>query len=128
MNINDVTRKEVLKALEFCALKFGTSRYNGGVPRIHFMSKNKMASDSICKGYYKVDKNVIVIFKKAHNTCVDLLDTVIHEYTHYLQNLHRYAVLSRSYNYYDHPYEIEAWDTGLKYKWDCKDYITGLAS
>jgi Zn-dependent peptidase ImmA (M78 family) len=126
MNIKDITRTEVLKALEFCVLEFGISKYKKEIPRIHFMTKNKMASDPIAKGYYEPTKNLIVIFKCAHNSCVDLFDTMVHEYTHYCQDMSEYSRLCRSYSYDNHPYEIEAWAKGEEYKWFCKDYVRGI--
>ena len=59
-------------------------------------------------GQYNVTMNHIQIH---HNICGDvktLIQTIIHEYTHYTQNLKRYHVLYSQFGYDKHPQEVEA--------------------
>lgn len=59
-------------------------------------------------GQYDVTNNMIQIH---YNVCGDvklLIQTIIHEYTHYLQNLKKYDVLYKQYGYDRHPQEVEA--------------------
>ena len=59
-------------------------------------------------GQYNVTDNHIQIH---HNICGDvktLLQTLIHEYTHYTQDLKKYEVLYKQFGYDKHPQEVEA--------------------
>lgn len=59
-------------------------------------------------GQYNHVENKIEIH---HNVCGDVkmvIKTIIHEYSHYLQNMKTYYKLYKSVGYDDHPYEIEA--------------------
>ena len=59
-------------------------------------------------GQYDVTNNKIEIF---HNTCGDVkmvIRTVIHEYTHYLQDMDKYWKLYKKVGYNNHPDELEA--------------------
>ena len=59
-------------------------------------------------GQYDPIKNKIEIH---YNICGDvkmLIRTIIHEYTHYMQNLKRYDILYSKFGYDKHPQEIEA--------------------
>jgi Zn-dependent peptidase ImmA (M78 family) len=58
--------------------------------------------------YYDDQEGVIFINKDDHKSLNVLVNTMIHEYTHYLQNPHHYHVLSLYLPYTKHPLEIEA--------------------
>ena len=63
----------------------------------------------------------ISINANANIIVMDLIDTTIHEYSHYLQKDFRrhYDQLSTEYEYHNHPLEIEAKDTAKKYRRIC---------
>lgn len=59
-------------------------------------------------GTYDIAKNEIVVF---HNICGSVgmtIKTIIHEYTHYLQDMDEYQVLYKKVGYNKHPHESEA--------------------
>jgi len=67
----------------------------------------------------------ITINTNGNPQIMDLIDTVIHEYTHYLQpNFQEiYDDLSTEYEYHNHPLELEAKDMAKKNRRKCFIYI-----
>jgi hypothetical protein len=122
MNKNDINRKVIKTALRYCVETFGLSKFNGPVPNI-IVKRSRLVGDERCRGFYDVSINTIVIFPIAHISFIDVVNTVIHEYTHYLQDLGLYNILYRSFGYWDHPQEIEADKIATEYQWSCKHYI-----
>lgn len=69
--------------------------------------KQSSGKQKVC-GWYSYKSNTLVIFK---NNCIDVkfvIRTVLHEYTHYLQNLRHYQSILKKVGYKDHPLEIHA--------------------
>lgn len=122
MNKNDVNRRVIKLALEYCVKTFGLSKFNGPIPNI-IVKRNRLEDDKRCRGQYDSTTNTIIVIPIAHSSFIDVINTVIHEYTHYLQDLGIYSILYRSFGYWDHPQEIEADKTASKYQWRCKNYI-----
>ena len=97
---------------EWCKNKFGESKFNPDFKvKISRKEKDKY-------GCYIDDKDVIQINLKAHKTLIELCDTVIHEYTHYLQDMAMYTTYFLKYNrnYDNHPYEISADNKAKKWR------------
>lgn len=59
-------------------------------------------------GYYHPDQNMIELRIRGHRTWVNLANTIIHEWIHYLQSNLWYNRYSNSYRYDKNPYEIMA--------------------
>lgn len=59
-------------------------------------------------GMYDPTINSIIIFRNRCETVRETLKCVIHEYTHYLQDLRGYSRVLREVGYRRHPQEIEA--------------------
>lgn len=59
-------------------------------------------------GMYDDEKGKLLVFRNYNNTVKDIIRVVIHEYTHYLQNLRWYTNVLMKVGYYKHPQEIEA--------------------
>ena len=87
---------------------------------------------SICKqrggdksfGMYCPYENKITIHHNNCNTLKDLVQTVIHEYTHYLQPVKSsYDKLLKKHGYNNHPMEIEAREMENQYYKDCWNKI-----
>ena len=75
-------------------------------------------------GDYTSNARLIRIFINNHSSVEDLIDTIIHEYTHYLQMPTQEA--QKEYNrylkqkgYYKNPFEINARETADKYTSIC---------
>ena len=63
----------------------------------------------------------ITINFNGNENIMDLIDTVIHEYAHYLQPNFKeiYAHMSTEYEYHNNPIEVEARETARHYRNKC---------
>lgn len=60
-------------------------------------------------GEYLYRSNTIVIYKDNNDLIEDLISTIIHEYTHYLQPMRKfYHKVAKVTGYDDHPFEFHA--------------------
>lgn len=121
MNIERITRKEVLLAVRYCVNTLGVSKYRSSIPGLVYITSNKIKA--IDRGCYDDDNNKILVYRRKHRSVIDLADTVIHEYTHYLQDMEKYIELAQDFDYQLHPYEIEATENAKKYKWECRRFM-----
>jgi hypothetical protein len=79
---------------------------------------------------YYPHKKEIKIYIKNHESVIEIVDSLLHEVTHYKQYLRNtrghsknYQKLLGLYGYQNHPMEIEAVDTAKKYTKDCIKYL-----
>jgi hypothetical protein len=75
-------------------------------------------------GDYTSNVRIIRIFINNHNTVKELINTIIHEYTHYLdmptqQEQKEYNRYLKQKGYFENPYEINARKTADKYTSSC---------
>lgn len=120
MNIYDLGPKAAKFALEFCIKTFGT-KPGLEVPKIIV---HRTPSPEGLFGCYDSAENIIHVYRIAHTSFVEAMDTIVHEYTHYLQNLDAYYMFEKTGTSYDeNPYEIEARNFGAAYKYACKRYV-----
>jgi Zn-dependent peptidase ImmA (M78 family) len=102
------SRKYVNRIMDWCLQNYGKSKHNREFPEVKYRSAKYMNEDPMTMAYYDEDEGVIFINKDDHKSLKVLVNTMIHEYTHYLQNSHHYHVLSLYLPYRKHPLEIEA--------------------
>lgn len=114
-----VTRWHALRVLDWCITNYGPSKYNGPYPHVEFR-KEDITTERLA-GYYCDIENVIFLNKDFHLTIRELIKTIIHEYTHYKQNMKHYYVLSEYLSYDSNPLEKQA------RKITSRDYKTCLA-
>lgn len=108
MDLSKVDRKMLDMVVDFCVLKLGYSKFCPRFPRI-ILYRNILSPQKKSRmGYYDPFSNTLVIYRSAHKNLTEFIDTIIHEYVHYLQDHEEYEVLSKSHGYKDHPHEIEA--------------------
>lgn len=96
-------RKVVLHTILWCKKNLGVN-YRKGIPEFKVLTEKK----GQCFGFYSSCDNTIVIHGNVCVTVKDIIKTVIHEYTHYLQNLRSYNKVLSIVGYKLHPQEIEA--------------------
>lgn len=77
-------------------------------PEIDWSFKNKDMQKTGVLGYYHHDQNFIELRIQGHRTWVNLSNTIIHEWIHYLQSSLWYSRYSNVYKYDKNPYEIMA--------------------
>lgn len=103
---NLVCRKSALLALEWCITKYGPSKFS----KLNTLTV-KLNSKLKSLGQYDEVDNIIYLNPKLHDNLKDWVSTVIHEYTHFKQPIHKkYNQYLEEYgrNYNNHPYEITA--------------------
>jgi len=110
--ISNIKRKHIVWMFSWCYNKFGESKFNDNFDvKVSRKEKDKY-------GCYIDDMDVIQINLNAHKSLIELCDTVIHEFTHYLQDMYMYNkyFLKHNRNYDNHPYEISADNKAKKYR------------
>ena len=84
----NMKRRDILVLVEWCKNKFGESKFQKTFPKIVVNNKK----GPYC-GVYFPTENEIHIFPAQNKTFIYLCDTIIQEYTHYLQKMDMYDVL-----------------------------------
>lgn len=101
-----LTKRHVNKIFEWCLKTYGKSKYNKTLPVVQFKKPDFTNED--CAGVYDEVEHTIFINKDQHTSLEDLANSVIHEYTHYKQNMKHYQILALYLDDERHPMEIEA--------------------
>jgi len=114
-------RGHVDKIYEWCKNKYGRTKYNGRYPEE--VSGKGDYYDGEEWGYYDEIDQCIYINRDKNETLADLVDTMIHEYTHYLQNMYHYKVISKYLEHHEHPMEISAENAAQKDSQECLKYL-----
>ena len=98
-------RKIVCETIKWCETNVGTK---------HKFRTLKFCVRTLPQGYtpaygcYDYSKNCIMVFRNYAPTVKMVVRSVLHEYTHYLQNLRWYGNVLNKVGYDKHPQEIEA--------------------
>jgi hypothetical protein len=100
--------------LDWCIAEFGMSAFHKELPLIYV----EYGSDwNVYRktpfGMYDKDENIIFIFTKRHHNVKQLVNTVLHEYKHFLQSptwMERY--IAKYGCGYKNPYEVQAEEFG----------------
>ena len=111
----------VQKVYEWCKKKYGRSKYNGRYPDIVFKKSDYYSGEDW--GYYDEIDKVIFVSKDKHETLRDLVHTIIHEYTHYLQSMYHYKILSLYLEHHENPLEIQAESIADRDVDECLNYL-----
>lgn len=92
--MRDVNKSDINNILNWCVKKFGKSEFQKDLPKIRIYKssgistyKSKQHLGSF--GRYN-SNNTIIIFLGTHRSMLELCDTIIHEYTHYLLDLNEF--------------------------------------
>ena len=102
------SRKYVNKIVDWCVRTYGKSKYNREFPEIQYRKGSYMGEDPTTMAFYDDVDAVIFINKEDHKSIRTLINSIIHEYTHYKQNMRHYDILSQYLPYNRNPLEIEA--------------------
>ena len=123
------SKYNVKKASKIAKLAYQWCENRFGHPLKTEMCEFKVSQDKRVKhmmGEY-MDR-VMKVYVFNCSTYADIIKTVIHEYTHYLQmpkltDNSKYYKLDEKYGYHDNPYEIEARDAEEKYYKACRGFV-----
>ena len=98
--INKITKETI----QYCVATLGV-RKNLDIPTVSVVKRGR----SRRYGQYDYGCNHIEVFYNTCGTVQMLIQTIIHEYTHYTQDVKRkYHKLLAKYGYDKHPQEVEA--------------------
>ena len=96
-------RKVVAETIKWCEENLGTKSY-----KVNYCVRTLGEKYTPSYGMYDPTKRTIMVFRNYAPNIKMVICSVIHEYTHYLQNLRWYNNTLRKVGYYKHPQEIEA--------------------
>lgn len=110
-------RNLILEILDWCITKYGKSKFEERPLRL------RVVKTGDCAGAYYYRSATIYIYLNHNKTDKQLVDTVIHEYTHYLQPGLDYLILDKYFEYKGHPLEIFAIKTAKSHTSECIKYL-----
>jgi len=116
----ETKRRYALLTTKWCKVNMGTNKRKKTLPkvsvRINFRADE---TERFIKGIYYPNENRIIVYSLNCETIEEIVSTVIHEYTHYLQSYVKYEELYKRYYYKNHPYEKEARKNEIIYTKKC---------
>lgn len=119
-----VSKETANSAFQWCIRKWGKSKFQPTFPRL--ICHNKVNKE-VLAGWFNEKSNTINICLPYTRSFSELIKTVIHEYTHYTQNVGKnYDKYTRIYSgrpYEDHPHEKIAYEREREYFEECKKYV-----
>ena len=108
-------RKLVTLAIKWCKKNIGINERKRTKLTIEITDRKRFCKGCIVYGNYCFYRNKITIHESVCKNMNELISTVIHEYTHYLQSRNQYKTYEQSYYYSTNPYEREAKRNEEKY-------------
>ena len=100
------TRKHVNQIFDWCIKTYGKSKFNKELPVVEFRKGDYYTEE--CMAFYDEIESVIFVNKDQNDSLNELANSIIHEYTHYKQNMKHYQILSLYLPDHKNPMEIEA--------------------
>jgi len=120
----ELKRQYASRAIKWCKKNMGVNNRRKSQPkmsvRIYF---RKDKTERFIKGIYYSGENRIIVYDLNCKTLEDVVSTIIHEYSHYLQSMKKYWEYFNTHSYSTHPYERQAKRNELKYTSECMKYI-----
>lgn len=110
-------------ALKWCVNKFGKNNRKKRELILKPKKTIKYQKRSKVFGIYCFYRNTIYIYLNNCDSIKDIVSTIVHEYTHYLQSSTKYHYYQNVYYYTQNPLEIEAKTNETLYTNDCLNYI-----
>ena len=96
-------RNIVKETIRWCQDNLGTKSY-----KVDYSVRTLGEKYTPAYGMYDPTKRTIMVFRNYSPTVKSVVQAVIHEYTHYLQNLRWYGKVLDKVGYDKHPQEVEA--------------------
>lgn len=106
-------------ALRWCKNFFGQNELKRTKLSITITKRKRTIKNHLVFGNYCFYRNRITIYDSACRTVNDIVSTIIHEYTHYLQSRNLYRAYQDYYYYSTNPCEREAKRNEEKYTKIC---------
>ena len=96
-------RRLVCETIKWCETNLGTKSY-----KVDYSVRTLGEKYTPAYGCYDFNKRTIYVFRNYAPTVKMVVRSVLHEYTHYLQNLRWYNNVLQKVGYDKHPQEVEA--------------------
>ena len=124
----ELKKKYSLLALKWCREHFGINTRKR--TKLKFIltekTRNIRKSNSIVYGRYCFWRNTITIYGPNCKKIEQIVSTIIHEYTHYLQSRTKYKKYEKTHYYSTHPLERSAFRNEQLYTKQCMTEIKKL--
>jgi Zn-dependent peptidase ImmA (M78 family) len=101
-------KRYALLTLKWCEKYFGLCRRKKRKLIFKFSERKRKIGNCDVFGNYCFYRNEIVIYLPNNQTIYDVVSTVIHEYTHYLQVRRKYREFEKTRYYSQNPMERQA--------------------
>lgn len=126
-NIPDNTfkRKIAILTLKWCQENIGINKKKKNI-KLSVTTKPHKEGNYYILGHFLNSENKIMIYNLKEQSLIDIVQTIIHEYTHYLQSSKKYWEYHKTHYYSQHPYERQARRNELKYGKTCLKEIKKL--
>ena len=125
LNFNEKKQYSTL-ALKWCKNFFGQNELKRTKLTIEVTKRIRSDKNKLVFGNYCFYRNKITLHIESCKTIYDVVSTVIHEYTHYLQSRNLYKYYQETHYYSTHPCEREARRNEEKYTKLCIKEIKKL--
>jgi len=122
----DVKKKYAILALKWCKQNFGVCTRKRRKLIIEISERKRKMDGLVVFGVYCFWKNKITLYAPNCETLHDVVSTIIHEYSHYLQSRTKYRKYEKTYSYEKNPLEKEAVMNEKKYTKECFKFIRKL--
>lgn len=100
------TRKHINQIMDWCLQTYGKSKFNKTFPVVEFRKPDYYTEG--CMAFYDDIESTIFVDKEKNNNLPELVNSIIHEYVHYKQNMKHYQIISLYLPDHKNPMEIEA--------------------
>ena len=120
----NLKKQYAILALKWCKEFFGENDRKRSKLQFEFTERKRTCCGGhMVYGNYCFYRNEIVIYLPNNKTIHDIVATVIHEYTHYLQVRTRYREYEKTLYYSQNPLERQAKRNETKYTKPCIRHI-----
>jgi len=114
MNIKQFKRHHAIRVMNWCKSNVGVNGRRKYLPALEWSATGEDCGD------YDFEDNIISVYKNQHNSVVEIISTIIHEWVHYKQSAKKYYEYDKIFDYHENPFEIQANEFADKLKWKCK--------
>ena len=114
MNIKQFNRNHALRVMTWCKYTLGLNHRRSYLPVLEWHSKGEDCGD------YDFEDNIISIYKNQHNSVLEIIHTIIHEWCHYKQSTKKYYQYDSELGYLKNPLEHEADKIANELKYKCR--------
>jgi hypothetical protein len=114
MNIKEFKRNHAIRVMTWCKSNIGLNRRRHYLPILEWHSSGEDCGD------YDFEDNIISVYKSQHNSVLEIIHTIIHEWCHYKQSKKKYYKFDEEFGYNKNPLEIQADKIANELKFKCR--------